>query len=112
MAVMANSIPYADSNAHSLAPPNESDPWGGQACVQVAAKFGIPTKDESQEDEDEVSHWQDHSPSKILPKRKSRRKNDSIWALVSQWIVEHQIGTRRSARATIFNLTHEYRHCG
>ena len=100
MAVTANSIPYSDSNARSLAPPNGIDTWGGQGGVQVAAKFGSFKKVESQ-DEDGDSNWQDHMPPKQVPKRKSRRKNDSVWALVSQWIVEHQIGTKRSSRSLI-----------
>lgn len=97
MTVTGNSILYTDSNGQSLASPIEISTGGPQGRVQVAAKFGSAKKDESQ-DEDGESNGQDHTPQKQVPKRKSWRKNDSIWALVSQWIVEHQIGMKRAPR--------------
>ena len=36
--------------------------------------------------------WQGHRQSAHQKKRKAKRKNDSLLAVISQWVVEHQVG--------------------
>lgn len=50
------------------------------------------SKKEENQNKDHVFDWQDQTKQTCISKRKGRRKSDSILSIMSQWIVEHQIG--------------------
>ena len=43
-------------------------------------------------DDDQASVWHKQSQPYKFPKRKGKRKTESLIAIFCQWIVEHQIG--------------------
>lgn len=50
------------------------------------------TEKEESQSKDHDFDWQNQTKQTCISKRKGRRKTDSIWSIMSQWIVEHQIG--------------------
>lgn len=80
------SFPDAD---HSIPAPSELGAWRKSEDAQA---FPHSTKKEERQNKNHVSDWQDQTNQMCISKRKGRRKNDSILSIMSQWIVEHQIG--------------------
>lgn len=81
-------LSFPDGN-HSIPAPIEVDEWRASDDAQI---FPHSSKKEESQNEDHGSDWQDQTRQTYISKRKGRRKNESILSVMSQWIVEHQIG--------------------
>lgn len=79
-----------DESVLSLPEANHSIPAPPELGERRASSHFIE-KEEGQS-KDHVFDWQDQTKQTCISKRKGRRKNDSILSIMSQWIVEHQIG--------------------
>lgn len=88
MALDQRVLSFTDAN-HSIPAPPELGEWRVSEDAQ-ASPHSI--KKEKSQNKDQVSDWQDQTKQTCISKRKGRRKNDSILSIMSQWIVEHQIG--------------------
>lgn len=91
MAVTKNPVSYTDSNAYSLHPRDGVDTLGFHGYTQVTTK-----SDDFKKDHHHLGgtdDWQAQSlQNSHAQKFKGRRRNETILAVMSQWIVEHQIG--------------------
>lgn len=79
-----------DGSILSLPKANHSIP----APLELGERRASPHFSEKEESQskDHVFDWQDQPKQTCISKRRGRRKNDSILSIMSQWIVEHQIG--------------------
>lgn len=90
MAVTENPLSYTDSSTFSLHPRDGIDTWGVHGYAQTNAKSDNFKNDHRPGGRDD---WQAQSPQKSHPpKFKGGRRNETILTVMSQWIVEHQIG--------------------
>lgn len=81
-------VSFPNANCSIPAPPEHGE-WGASEDAQASPHS---TQKEEHQNKDHVSDWQDQPRQTCISKRKGRRKNDSILSIMSQWIVEHQIG--------------------
>lgn len=79
---------FPDAN-HSIPTPLELGEWRASEDAQTSPHHN---KKEESQNKGHVSDWQDQTRQTCISKRKGRRKNDSFLSIMSQWIVEHQIG--------------------
>jgi len=85
-----------------LPTPNQSKPANGHSSALASNGYlhGSVVGDKSHHVEDaQANAWHKQSqPYKLpKPKRKGKRKYDSLLAVFCQWVVDHQIGTLKSA---------------
>lgn len=81
---------YTDSNTYSLHPRDRVDTWGVHGYSQAT-----PNNDNFKKDHHltGTNDWQAQTRQKShATEFKGRRRNETILAVMSQWIIEHQIG--------------------
>lgn len=84
---------YTDSTTYSLHPRDGVDTWGVHNYSQATVKSDNFKKDSHLGGRDD---WQTQTPQNSHPpKFNGRRRNETILAVMSQWIVEHQVGMLR-----------------
>lgn len=91
MAVTENPMFYTDSSTYSLHSRGGVDTGEDHRNTQTTAKSDHFKKDHRLGRTDD---WQTPKRQKChAPKVKGGRTNETILAVISQWIVEHQVGT-------------------
>lgn len=90
MAVTENSMSYTDSHSYSLNPREGVDTWGVYGYTHATAKSDNCKKNHRL---GRTDGWQGQSlQNSHAPNSIGRRRNETILAVMSQWIVEHQVG--------------------
>lgn len=90
MTVTENPMSYTDSNTYSLHPRDRVDTWGVHGYTQATASNDNFKKDHHLTG---ANDWQAQTRQKPhAAEFKGRRRNETILAVMSQWIIEHQIG--------------------